>query len=53
LEALGVADPEALVPAVIALVDGFELRRLSLDVPADTVLVDALAALVRANRTAA
>jgi AcrR family transcriptional regulator len=47
LTALGVRDPEPLVPALIALVDGFELRRLTL---ADdgTALVDGLAALVRA-----
>jgi TetR/AcrR family transcriptional regulator, regulator of biofilm formation and stress response len=50
LVALGVADPEPLVPAIIALVDGFELRRLALEVPADPALVDALAALVRAGR---
>jgi DNA-binding transcriptional regulator YbjK len=53
LLALGVADPEPLVPATIALVDGFELRRLSLEVPAGPVLADALAALVRAGRAAA
>ena len=50
LEALGVPDPEPLIPALLALVDGFELRRLALDVPADPAdrsLVDALAALVR------
>lgn len=47
LEALGVADPAPLVPALIALVDGCELRRLALggDGPP---LVDGLAALVRA-----
>ncbi|WCB96182.1 hypothetical protein DSM104299_04938 [Baekduia alba] len=50
LVALGIPDPEPLVPALIALVDGFELRRLALDVPADPALVDALAALVRAGR---
>jgi DNA-binding transcriptional regulator YbjK len=50
LVALGVPDPDPLVPAVIALVDGFELRRLALDVPEDAALVDALAALVRAGR---
>jgi DNA-binding transcriptional regulator YbjK len=50
LVALGVPDPDALVPAVIALVDGFELRRLALEVPADPALVDALVALVRAGR---
>jgi TetR/AcrR family transcriptional regulator, regulator of biofilm formation and stress response len=53
LVALGVADPEPLVPATIALVDGFELRRLALDVPADPALVEALAALVRLGRTTA
>jgi DNA-binding transcriptional regulator YbjK len=53
LTALGVADPEPLVPATIALVDGFELRRLALDVPADPALVEALAALVRVGRAAA
>jgi AcrR family transcriptional regulator len=47
LEALGVPDPEPLVPALLALVDGFELRRLALDVPADEALVKGLAALVR------
>jgi hypothetical protein len=40
------------VPATIALVDGFELRRLALEVPAGPVLADALAALVRAGRAA-
>jgi hypothetical protein len=35
LVALGVPDPEPLVPAVIALVDGCELRRLALAAPAD------------------
>src|SRR5206468_9200461 len=50
LVALGVPDPEPLVPAVIALVDGFELRRLALDVPPDPALVDGLSALVRAGR---
>jgi len=59
LEGLGVADPEPLVPALIALVDGFELRRLALgDVGegedgadgagARPSLVSGLAALVRA-----
>jgi DNA-binding transcriptional regulator YbjK len=48
LVALGVPDPAPLVPALIALVDGFELRRLALDVPPDPALADALAALVRA-----
>lgn len=52
LVALGVPDPEPLIPAVIALVDGFELRRLALEVPADPALVDALSALVRAGRAA-
>jgi TetR/AcrR family transcriptional regulator, regulator of biofilm formation and stress response len=47
LEGLGVADPEPLVPALIALVDGYELRRLSLGV-GDVSLVDGLASLVRA-----
>jgi AcrR family transcriptional regulator len=47
LLALGVPDPEPLVPALLALVDGFELRRRALDVPADPALADALAALVR------
>lgn len=52
LEGLGVADPEPLVPALIALVDGYELRRLALgdvgegeDHPS---LVSGLASLVRA-----
>jgi DNA-binding transcriptional regulator YbjK len=49
LTALGVPDPAPLVPAVIALIDGFELRRLALDVPPDPALVDALVALVRAG----
>jgi DNA-binding transcriptional regulator YbjK len=50
LVALGVADPEPLIPALIALVDGFELRRLALDGPgADPALTAALAALVRAS----
>jgi DNA-binding transcriptional regulator YbjK len=50
LVALGVADPEPLVPALIALVDGFELRRLALGTPAaDPALADALVALVRAD----
>ena len=50
LVALGVTDPEPLIPALIALVDGFELRRLALDGPsADPALTDALAALVRAG----
>jgi AcrR family transcriptional regulator len=49
LEALGVADPEPLVPALIALVDGYELRRLALDEDAAAPsLVHGLAALVRA-----
>jgi DNA-binding transcriptional regulator YbjK len=55
LVALGVADPEPLVPVVIALVDGFELRRLALDAPADPAdpaLVAGLAALVRAGQVA-
>jgi len=50
LVALGVPDPEPLVPALIALVDGFELRRLALDAPPQAVLADGLAALVRAGR---
>jgi DNA-binding transcriptional regulator YbjK len=53
LVALGVPDPEPLVPAVIALVDGFELRRLALDAPpgpGDPSLVEGLASLVRAGR---
>jgi DNA-binding transcriptional regulator YbjK len=53
LTALGVADPEPLVAATIALVDGFELRRLALEVPADPALVEALSALVRAGRAGA
>lgn len=50
LVALGVADPEPLVPALIALVDGYELRRLTLGGGEDggPALVDGLAALVRA-----
>jgi DNA-binding transcriptional regulator YbjK len=55
LVALGVPDPEPLVPAVVALVDGFELRRLALDAPADPAdpaLVDGLTSLVRAGRAA-
>jgi AcrR family transcriptional regulator len=51
LGALGVADPEPLVPAVIALVDGYELRRLSLGGDRGdrgAALVNGLAALVRA-----
>jgi TetR/AcrR family transcriptional regulator, regulator of biofilm formation and stress response len=51
LEGLGVADPVPLVPALIALVDGYELRRLALgDVGADgrPALAGGLAALVRA-----
>jgi DNA-binding transcriptional regulator YbjK len=53
LMALGVPDPEPLVPAVIALVDGFELRRLALgDGPADTALTEALVSLVRVARAA-
>lgn len=52
LEALGVADPAPLVPALIALVDGYELRRLALgDVgegAAGPSLVSGLASLVRA-----
>jgi TetR/AcrR family transcriptional regulator, regulator of biofilm formation and stress response len=55
LEGLGVADPAPLVPALIALVDGYELRRLALgDVGSDgdaagrPSLVTGLAALVRA-----
>jgi AcrR family transcriptional regulator len=47
LQALGVPDPEPLIPALLALVDGFELRRRAVGVPADEALVDALAALVR------
>lgn len=50
LVALGVPDPGPLVPAVIALIDGFELRRLALDVPAAPALADGLASLVRAGR---
>lgn len=50
LVALGVADPEPLIPALVALIEGFELRRLALDEPvADPTLADALAALVRAS----
>ena len=55
LVALGVPDPEPLIPAVVALVDGFELRRLALDAPADPAdpaLVDGLTSLVRAGRAA-
>ena len=52
LVALGVPDPDPLVPAVIALVDGFELRRLALGTSADEALPEALAALVRAGRAA-
>lgn len=49
LTALGVADPEPLVPALIALVDGYELRRLALGGgDGGPALVDGLAALVRA-----
>ncbi|HET6510139.1 MAG TPA: TetR family transcriptional regulator [Baekduia sp.] len=52
LEALGVADPEPLVPALIALVDGYELRRLVSGADAGPgagrALVEGLAALVRA-----
>jgi AcrR family transcriptional regulator len=51
LAALGVAERDvvALVPALIALVDGYELRRLALGREDDGVaLVDGLAALVRA-----
>lgn len=51
LEALGVAEPGPLVPALIALVDGYELRRLSLGGAAgatdDASLVRGLAALAR------
>jgi TetR/AcrR family transcriptional regulator, regulator of biofilm formation and stress response len=47
LVALGVADPAPLVPALIALVDGYELRRLSLGVEGVS-LVNGLSALVRA-----
>jgi DNA-binding transcriptional regulator YbjK len=50
LVALGVPDPGPLVPAVIALIDGFELRRLALDVPAAPALAEGLASLVRAGR---
>jgi DNA-binding transcriptional regulator YbjK len=50
LVALGVPDPEPLVPALVALVDGFELRRVALDVPPEVALADGLAALVRAGR---
>lgn len=56
LVALGVDDPEPLVPAVVALVDGFELRRLANDAPpgpADPALVAGLTALARAGRAAA
>ena len=55
LVALGVPDPEPLVPAVVALVDGFELRRLALHAPADPAdpaLVDGLTSLVQAGRAA-
>lgn len=52
LEGLGVRDPEPLVPALIALVDGYELRRLALgDVGQDDdgpSLASGLASLVRA-----
>jgi TetR/AcrR family transcriptional regulator, regulator of biofilm formation and stress response len=47
LEGLGVADPVPLVPALIALVDGYELRRLALG-DMGVSLVDGLASLVRA-----
>lgn len=48
LTALGVDDVEPLVPALIALVDGYELRRLALGGDDHgAVLVDGLAALVR------
>jgi DNA-binding transcriptional regulator YbjK len=52
LVALGVPDPDPLVPAVIALMDGFELRRLTLGAPPDGSLTDALVSLVRAARGA-
>jgi AcrR family transcriptional regulator len=48
LSALGVPDPEPLIPALIALVDGYELRRMALGAPADPALTHALAAMVRA-----
>jgi DNA-binding transcriptional regulator YbjK len=49
LQALGVEDPEPLVPAVIALVDGFELRRAALEGGVDAgALAEGLVALVRA-----
>lgn len=51
LEGLGVADPAPLVPGLIALVDGYELRRLSQGVEG-TSLVDGLASLVRAATAA-
>ncbi|HEY6759678.1 MAG TPA: TetR family transcriptional regulator [Baekduia sp.] len=50
LVALGVPEPGPLIPALIALVDGFELRRLALGAPADPALAGALVALVRAGR---
>ena len=52
LRALHVADPEPLVPALIALVDGFELRRLSLGDTGDADLGRGLAAVVRATAAA-
>jgi AcrR family transcriptional regulator len=48
LDALGVPDPEPLVPALIALVDGYQLRRLALGGVEGASLVDGLASLVRA-----
>ena len=47
LRALGVPDPEPLVTALLALVDGFELRRRALGDTPDPALGDALVALVR------
>jgi AcrR family transcriptional regulator len=56
LEGLGVRDPAPLVPALIALVDGYELRRLALgDVGQDDAgssLVRGLGSLVRAAAAA-
>jgi DNA-binding transcriptional regulator YbjK len=47
LVALGVADPDPLVPALVALVDGYELRRLALGADPSGGLSHALGMLVQ------
>ena len=50
LRAIGVRDPEAMAPALVALIDGLELRRLASGEVEDSGLADALLLLVRGGR---